>query len=166
MSRIPIVLLIFLVGFAGCQTTPTQPLGNIFSTATTIPPPGTNSYTINSAPQPGASVASTTTNPSNSDGVSPFAPNRPYADSFTSSQEKTETVIQPFNVSPQAETKPTAAETAGSVKVAARTGDEITIPVSAFRTDTGLYSGDSSTSQSPAAGTATETIRVVPFQSE
>ena len=153
MSRIPIVLLIFLLGIAGCQTTPTQPLGNIFSPATTIPPPGTNSYTVNSAPSPETLTASN--NPANStdsEGVSPFAPNRPYADS----QGETKAALQPF----QASQAP--AEPAGSVKVAARTGDEIMIPVSAFRSDTGLYSSDSSPPQSSA--TATETIHVTPFQ--
>ena len=155
MSRILILLLMFLAGFAGCQTTPTQPLGNIFSPSTTIPPPGTNSYTVNSAPSQETLNAST-----NSGEVSPFASNRPYADLAPVQEEpKTETAVQPFHAS-QPE------ETAGSVKAVARSGDEIAIPVSAFRSDTGLYSSDSGTSQSSAAGTTTVTTQVEPFQSE
>ena len=152
MSRIPIILLIFLLGIAGCQTTPTQPLGNIFSPATTIPPPGTNSYTLNSAP-----LQETLNASNNSSGkVSPFAPSQPYS----TLHGETEPTLQPFQAgASQASTEPVAA---GSVKVAARAGDEIMIPVNAFRSDTGLYSSDSGTPQS--SGTATETIHVVPFQ--
>ena len=153
MSRIPILLLVFLFGFVGCQTTP-PPLGNIFSPETTIPPPGTNSYTAGSAPTQETQVASTT--PPSGGEVSPYSPSKPYAES----QGETEATVQPFQAeAAQVSTDPIA----GSVKVAARTGDEIPIPVSAFRTDTGLYSGDQGTSQSPA-GTATESINVGPFQ--
>ena len=152
MSRIPILLLVFLPGFIGCQTTPAQPLGNIFSQATTIPPPGTNSYTVNSAPSQETLTASNSpANSTDSEGVSPFAPNRPYADS----QDVTEAAVQPFGAQ-------APVESAGSVKVAARTGDEIMIPVNAFRSDTGLYSSDSSPPQSSA--TATDTFYVAPFQ--
>ena len=155
MSRILIILLILLFGFVGCQTTPTRPLGNIFSPSTTIPPPGTNSYVRNSAPPPGTQTASTS--PPSGGEVSPYSPNKPYADPYAPSQETTNTTVQPFASQPPAEPVAT-----GSVKVAAMAGDEVMIPVSAFRTDTGLYSNDSRESQ--AAGTATESIHVGPFQ--
>jgi len=159
MPRIFTVLLILLFSFAGCQTTPSAPLGNIFSPSTTIPPPETNSYTLNSAP-PGSSTASTT--PPNPDGttVSPFAPNKPYADPYASANEETEKKLEPF----QATTKePATSDTAGSVKAFARTGDEVTIPISAFRTGSGLYSNDSRESKSSETGSATETVNIVPF---
>ena len=156
MPRIFTILLVFLLSFAGCQTPPSRPLGNIFSPSSTIPPPETNSYTLNSAPPPGTLNASTTTS---SDGVNPFAPNQPYADDV-SAQTQTDTTLQPF----QTAAAPTTTETAGSVKVATRTGDEVTIPISAFRTDTGLYSNDSSESKSSGTGSATETTYIGPFQ--
>ena len=155
MSRISTLLLVFLLGFVGCQTAPTRPLGNIFSPETTIPPPGTNSYTTGSAPPQETQVAST--NPPSGGEVSPYSPNRPYADPVPS--EETDTTVLPFTSQPPAESV-----SAGSVKVAARPGDEVMIPVNAFRTDTGLYSGDQGSSQSQAAGTATELIHVGPFQ--
>jgi len=152
MSRILILLLVFLFGFVGCQTTP-PPLGNIFSPETTIPPPGTNSYTVNSAPS--QETMNVSTPPPSGGEVSPFAPHRPYADP----QGEAEITVQPF----QAEaTQVLSGPVEGSVKVAARTGDEIPIPVSAFRTDTGLYPNDSRESQ--AAGSATETTFVSPYQ--
>jgi len=153
MSKITTILLIFLSGFVGCQTTPSAPLGNIFSPSTTIPPPETNSYTVNSASPPGTLNAAA--DPANPEGVSPFAPNKPYANLHEPSQED----VQPF----QAATKSTVTETAGSVaKAPTRTGDEVMIPVSAYRTDTGLYSNDSRGSQS--SGIATESVRLAPFQ--
>ena len=154
MSRISIILLVFLFGFVGCQTTPTQPLGNIFSPTTTIPPPGTNSYVLNSAPSPETQTASTS--PPSGGEVSPYSPNKPYADSVPS--QETDTTVLPFAAQVPAEPVAT-----GSVKVAARPGDEVMIPVSAFRTDTGLYSGDQGSSQSQA-GTATESTFVAPYK--
>ena len=87
--------------------------------------------------------------------MSPYSPNRPYAD--PAPPQETDTTVQPFSSQPPAESV-----SAGSVKVAARPGDEVMIPINAFRTDTGLYSNDSRESQ--AAGTATESIHVGPFQ--
>ena len=158
MPRIITVLLLFLFGFIGCQTPPSQSLGNIFSPSSTIPPPETNSYTLNSAPPPGTLSASAT--PANPEAVSPFTPNRPYAEDV-SSQTQADTTLQPF----QGATVTTTTETAGSVRVAARAGDEVTIPISAFRTDTGLYSNDSNESKSSGTGSATETTYIGPFQS-
>jgi len=166
MSRILILLpiILFSLGFAGCQTASSPPLGNIFASSSTIPPPGTNAYTANSAP-PGVLAAATNPPDANPDGVSPFAPNDPYANPHTPSTEDSETAVQPFSQWTAAQVPvETADPSAGSVKVAARTGDEITIPVSAFRTDTGLYSNDSRESQSAGTGTATETMFVGPFQ--
>jgi len=155
MPKIFSVLLIFLLGSVGCQTMPPQPPGNIFSTSSTIPPPGTNSYALNSAPQ--ASLIASTT-PPHSGEVRPFTPDIPYS----GSQEETEPAVQPFHSNQQAAAPTVAPEAAGSVKVAARSGDEIMIPISAFRTGTGLYSSDSPPSQSP--GTASETTYVAPYQ--
>ncbi len=160
--------LILLLSCLGCQTAPSQPLGNILAPPSTIPPPGTNSYTFNDAPP---QVPNNPVPPTNPGGTSPFDPINP-------SKGETGTAVRPFESNLRAEAAPktessqwtassneTQVESAGSVaKVAARTGDEIMIPVSAFRTGTGMYTDETHASRSTGTGSVTQTTYVSPFQ--
>ena len=187
--------ILFLFTFAatcaaeiGCQSNPWKPGEALFplsSPSSTIPPPGTGSYTLNSAPQGSPSAANNyPPGSTNSDGVSPFAPNRPYGDNANETEENKEngTAVQPFqsNLKVEAEIAPkenwTAASdpkvsladagsvAAGSAQPITKTGDEIEIPVSAFRTGTGLYADGSLASKSAGTGTVTQTTYIAPFQ--
>ena len=184
-------LLAFTVGCVaevGCQSSPWKPGETLFPTtspSSTISPPGTGSYTPGSAPKDSSTPGSANNYPPSSTGagdVFPFAPNRPYGDNANETEKSQEngTAVQPFqsNLRVEAETAPqenwTAASqskaeiinagsvAAGASQPTARTGDEIEIPVSAFRTDTGLYANGSIASKS--AGTVTQTSYIAPFQ--
>ncbi len=159
--------LVLLLGCLGCQTAPSQPLGNILAPPSTIPPPGTNSYTFNDAPP---SVPNNPIPPTTQPGsTSPFDPVNP-------SKGENGTAVRPYDPNLRAEAAPKAessqwtasseapVEPAGSVaKIAARTGDEIAIPVSAFRTGTGMYSGETHASRSSGTGSVTQTTHVAPY---
>ena len=184
-------LLAFAVGCiaeVGCQSSPWKPGEALFpppSSSSTILPPGTGSYTLNSAPQGAPSSAGSYPPSSTGSGnVSPFAPNRPYGENANEVEKSQEngTAVQPFQSNLRAEADSTPQENwtaashskaeiinagsvaAGSAQSAPRTGDEIEIPISAFRTDTGLYSNSTLASKSAESGTVTQTSYITPFQ--
>ena len=184
-------LLAFAVGCiaeVGCQSSPWKPGETLFppsSPSSTIPPPGTGSYTLNNAPQ--GAPSSTGSYPPSSTGsgdVSPFAPNRPYGDNANEGEKSKEsgTALQPFqpNLKAEADSVPkedwtvashskaeianAGSVAAGSAQPVAKTGDEIEIPVSAFRTGTGLHTDGTLASKAAGAGTVTQTSYIAPFQ--
>ncbi len=171
-AQLTIVLMMLAVSW-GCQSTQNQTPLDPYFRSPTVPPPGTGSYTTGSAvglaAQPNPPVMAGPP-PEAVPPASAFSAQPAASTTFTPPPENAGSV--PAYTNPPVSAPPSGSVTPMVPSTTQRVGDEVKIPVAAFRNTTGAQVGNdfapSGTSQygSIASSSASHTVHVSPADPE